>query len=89
MSEDAGFPLQALEYWCKVEALRRQGYFSDLFDQVADAPALVYLVAPALRFHKNFWRLCTFVDSKVPLYGIGINSDWHRGLKIYFFKRAN
>ncbi len=91
VSEDETFPLQALDYWVRVEILRRQGYFDGLFGdlELADSPAMVYLIAPALRFHSNFRMISSFIDSSVPLFRIGINSDWRRGLRLYSFERAN
>lgn len=91
VSEDEAFPLQALDYWVRVETLRRQGYFDGLFGdlELVDSPAMVYLIAPALRFHANFRMISGFIDSSVPLFRIGINSDWRRGLRLYSFERAN
>lgn len=91
VAEDEVFPLQALDYWSKVETLRRQGYFDGLFGdlKLVDSPALVYLIAPALRFHTNFETISRLIDSSVPLFRIGINSNWRSGLRLYFFERAN
>lgn len=91
VAEDEVFPLQALDYWSRVEWLRQQGYFDGLFGDlaVANSPALVYLIAPALRFHANFDVVSRMIDSSVPLFRIGINSDWRSGLRLHFFERAN
>ena len=49
---------QAADYWRKIELQRRRGLLAeaDLFDgrEILDKPAIVYLVAPALSFHRDF-----------------------------------
>ena len=65
VGEEAELPFQGLDYWLRVEWHRkredftRRGYFRGL--AIKDAPALVYLVAPRLRFHRNFSALAASI----------------------------
>lgn len=93
VSEEIEFPFQALDYWLRVEWHRsrgdfqRRGYFEGL--ELVNAPPLLYLVAPLFRFHKTTKLLAGAIDSKVPIYRIGINEDWRRGVRVLLRERLN
>ncbi len=88
LEEEINLPFQALDYWLRVESLRRQGTFRDFgyFPGVslADAPPLLYLVAPAFRFHSTTARLLRYLDPSIAVIQVGINDQWRRGIKVLF-----
>ena len=88
LEEQINLPFQALDYWLRVEALRRQGKFQDYgyFGGMAfaDAPPLLYLVVPAFRFHSSTTHLLRYLDSSITVMQIGINDQWRRGIKVLF-----
>ena len=93
VSEENEFPFQALDYWLRVEWHRsrgdfqRRGYFEGL--SLIDAPPLLYLVAPLFRFHETTKLLASSIHERVPVYRIGINEDWRRGVKVLLRERLN
>ncbi|HET7101146.1 MAG TPA: hypothetical protein VFJ52_08360 [Terriglobia bacterium] len=88
LEEQINLPFQALDYWLRVEKLRRQkkfqdfGYFPGM--ELADAPTLLYLVVPAFRFHSTTTRLLRYLDSTITVMQIGINDQWRHGVKVLF-----
>lgn len=93
VSEETEFPFQALDYWLRVEWHRvrgdfqRRGYFEGL--NLIDAPPLLYLVAPMFRFHETTKLLAASIHQRVPIYRIGINEDWRRGVRVLMRERLN
>lgn len=93
VSEEPELPFQGLDYWLRVEWHRargdftKRGYFREI--SIADAPALVYLAAPRLRFHKNFALLAGSIESRVPIFRAAINDNWRDGLKVHSIDRMN
>jgi len=93
VSEESEFAFQALDYWLRVEWHRsrgdfqRRGYFEGL--SLIDAPPLLYLVAPLFRFHETTKLLASSIHERVPVYRIGINEDWRRGVKVLLRERVN
>ena len=85
-AEDAQLPLQGLDYWLRVEQARVRGEFArrGLFAgiQLADAPPLLYLVAPRLRFHRSFSLVANCIAPEVEAYRIGLNTNWRAGVKV-------
>lgn len=93
VSESAELPFQGLDYWLRVEwyrqrgELARRGYFPGR--QIKDEPALLYLVAPRLRFHKSYLALSALIDSRVPVYCIAINDNWRKRLSVQSCQPVN
>jgi len=93
VSEETEFPFQALDYWLRVEWHRargdfqRRGYFEGL--PLIDSPPLLYLVAPLFRFHETTQLVAASIDTRVPLYRIGINEDWRKGVCVLLRERLN
>ncbi len=93
VDEDAEAPMQAVDYWLRIEwhrqrgDLTRRGYFPGL--EIADRPTLVLIIAPFLRFHPTFDLVARWIDRRVPIYKIGIAEDWRKGVRVVFRKRAN
>jgi hypothetical protein len=72
-SEHIHLPLQAADYWLRVRRhlelgeFRSYGYFRGV--EIQDAPPLVYLVAPALRFHPVTGILLNALSRKLRWFG--------------------
>jgi hypothetical protein len=92
-AEDPELPLQGLDYWLRVEQARRRGDLArrGLFAgrHVADAPPLVYLVAPQLRFHRTFATVASCLAPEVEAYRVGVNSNWRAGVRVRAAERVN
>jgi hypothetical protein len=90
-AEDAQLPLQGLDYWLRVEQARVRGEFTrrGLFAgiELADAPPLLYLVAPRLRFHRSFSLVANCLAPDIEAYRIGLNTNWRAGVKVYEVER--
>lgn len=86
VSEDREHVLQGADYWRRVEAQRRCGRLSDarLFGdaRIMDAPPLVYLVAPTLRFHRAFDLLARSVSREIEMYRFDLNENWRAGVQV-------
>ncbi len=80
VTEDREHIFQALDYYRRIEAHRRRGHLARarLFDdaEIADAPPLVYLVAPLLRFHRAFNTLAQTIAPDIEIYRFDLNEDW-------------
>ena len=86
VSEDREHVFQGVDYWRRVEAHRRRGHISTakLFGarDISDESPLVYLVAPALRFHPSFRALAKTIAPDIELYRFDINEDWRAGARV-------
>ena len=77
---------QAADYWRKIENMRRAGsmqkakLFGDL--KIADAPAICYLVAPTLSFHRDFNFLKNTISEEIELHRFNLAENWRENLKI-------
>lgn len=87
-SEDVQMPLQAVDYWLRVRRhqcegdFQRYGYFVGV--EIDPRPPLVWLVAPALRFHSAMEILLRYLSAEIQITRIGLNENWRRGIKIMF-----
>ena len=78
--------LQAAGYWrharhhMEREDLSRYGYFPGM--QLQAAPPLVYLVAPALRFHPATDELLRYLSPEVEVVRVGLAENWRRGVRV-------
>ena len=85
-SPDREMPFQAADYWRKIEHLRRRGelkrakLFGDL--EILDMPALVYAVAPALSFHRNFEYFAKMLSKKIELWRFELHENWRDEIKV-------
>lgn len=85
-SEHIHLPLQAANYWLRVRRhleqgdFARCGYFPGITLQ--DQPPLVYLVAPALRFHPATDALLRYLNPKMEVIRVGLAESWRRGLRV-------
>lgn len=87
-SEDIQLPMQAVDYWLRVRRhqrdgdFERYGYFPGI--TLDPKPPLVYLVAPALRFHPTIDTLLRFLSPEISVSRVGLSENWRRGLKVLF-----
>jgi len=93
VNEDREHVFQGVDYWRRVEAHRRRGHISDakLFGdrEISDESPLVYLVAPALRFHPSFATLAKTIAPDIEIYRFDINEDWRKGVRVVRRERVN
>lgn len=84
-SEDPNLPLQALDYWIRVEWHARRGEFSanGYFPGAAlseDAPRLL-LIAPALQFHPTTETILRFFSPAIEVERIGVGMEWRKDFR--------
>jgi hypothetical protein len=81
-TEHIHLALQAAGYWRHVrhhlerDDLSRYGYFPGV--QLQAAPPLVYLVAPALRFHPATDGLLRYLSPELEVVRVGLAESWRR-----------
>jgi hypothetical protein len=84
--EHIHLPLQAAGYWLRVRQhlqqgnFPRAGYFPGV--QLSAAPPIVYLVAPALRFHPATDTLLRFLSREMEVARIGLAENWRRNFRV-------
>jgi hypothetical protein len=85
-NEHMHLPLQAAAYWLRIRRHLEQGDFSRLgyFPGFALqlAPPLVYLVAPALRFHPTTDTLLHCLSPELEIVRVGIAENWRQRLSV-------
>lgn len=85
-SEHIHLPLQAAGYWLHINRrleqrdFARYGYFPGI--ELQAAPPLVYLVAPALRFHPSTDTLLRYLSPEMKSTRVGLAESWRRGLRV-------
>lgn len=86
-SPDRETVFQAADYWRKIELQRRRGLLADarLFGdmEIADRPALVYVVAPALSFHRDFENFAAMLSPEIELWRWELHEDWREKIKVH------
>lgn len=86
VAPDRAAVFQAADYWRKIELQRRNGnlqkakIFGDL--KISDAPALVYLAAPTLSFHRDQTFLARAIAPEIEIYRFDLNKNWRENLKV-------
>jgi len=79
-------PLQAAAHWLRIRLhleqrdFARYGYFPGI--ELQAGPPLVYLVAPALRFHPSTDTLLRFLSPELESTRVGLAESWRRGLRV-------
>lgn len=87
-TENVDLPLQAADYWSRIRwhhtqgDFARYGYFPGI--ELQPAPPLVYLIAPALRFHPTTDILQRYLSRDLELIRVGLAESWRRGLRVMF-----
>jgi hypothetical protein len=85
-NENLQLPLQAADYWIRIRKhltqgdLQRYGYFPGIVLQ--PAPPIVYLIAPALRFHSSTDALLRYVNPEMEVVRVGLAENWRRELRV-------
>jgi len=85
-SESLNLALQAADYWLRIKRhldqgdISRYGYFPGV--ELQPAPPLVFLVAPALRFHPASDTFLRTLSPKLDMVRVGLTEDWRRGLRV-------
>ena len=85
-TEDLDLPLQAADYGARIRRhqeagdFEHYGYFPGV--QLQPAPPVVYLIAPALRFHPSTDVLLEFFRPEMEVIRIGLAESWRRGLRV-------
>jgi hypothetical protein len=85
-NEHIHLPLQAADYWLRVRRhllngeISRYGYFPGV--ELQQTSPLVYLVAPALRFHPSTDELLKFLSPELEIVRVGLAESWRRGLRV-------
>ena len=86
VATDREMIFQAADYWRKIELQRRKGnlqkskLFGDL--EIADRPAIVYLVAPTLSFHRDFSFLARTISGEIEIHRFNLAENWRENLKV-------
>jgi hypothetical protein len=89
-SEHIHLPLQAADYWLRVRKhldngdIARYGYFPGI--ELQQVPPLIYLVAPALRFHPSTDELLKYLSPELEAVCVGLAESWRRGLRVVMRK---
>jgi hypothetical protein len=85
-SEHIHLPLQAADYWLRVRRqlqsgeIARYGYFPGV--ELHQVPPIVYLVAPALRFHPSTDEILKYLTPELEVVRVGLAESWRRGLRV-------
>ncbi len=85
-SEHIHLPMQAADYWLRIRRhlelgeFRSYGYFPGV--EVQQAAPLVYLVAPALRFHPVTGTVLRHLSREIEVMRVGLTESWRRGIRV-------
>ena len=85
-SEHIHLPLQAADYWLRVRKhlengdFARYGYFPGI--ELQRTAPVVYLVAPAIRFHPSTDELLRFLTPELEVTRVGLTENWRHGLRV-------
>ena len=87
-SEDVHLPLQALDYWMRVQwhverrEFQANGYFPG-GELLRESPRLL-LVSPALDFHPSNERVLRYFSPHIPVERVGVGLEWRKELKVMY-----
>ena len=85
-AEDPDLPLQALDYWIRVDWHARHGdfsangYFPGL--TVDARPPRLLLVAPALHFHPATETVLRFFAPSIDVERLGVGMEWRKRFEV-------
>ena len=83
---DREMVFQAADYWRKIELQRRRGILAeaDLFNgrEILDKPILVYSVAPALSFHRDYEFFARSLATEIELWRFELHENWRAKIKV-------
>ncbi|HVE59533.1 MAG TPA: hypothetical protein VNB22_22170 [Pyrinomonadaceae bacterium] len=78
---------QTADYWRKLELQRRKGnlqkarLFGDA--RISDAPAICYLAAPTLAFHRDLDFLASTITPEIEIHRFNLAENWRENLKVF------
>lgn len=84
--EDIHLVMQAADYWLRVrwhqqqDDIQRYGYFPGV--KLSPDSPLLFLVAPAIRFHPATSIVLRYLSSEIEVSRVGLAENWRRGLKV-------
>jgi len=87
-SEDLHLPLQALDYWMRVQwhlergEFNERGYFPGM--ELRRDPPRLLLIAPSLDFHPTTETILRYFSPAIPVERIGLGVEWRRELRAVF-----
>ena len=85
-SDDLHLAMQAADYWLRVRQHQGQGEFRELgyFPgvELLDEPPLVYLVAPAIRFHPATATLIRYLSPEIQMTRVGLGENWRSEIQV-------
>ena len=87
-SEDVHLPLQALDYWMRVQwhverrEFQANGYFPGR--ELLREPPRLLLVSPALDIHSSNERVLRYLSPQIPVERIGLGLEWRKELKVMY-----
>jgi len=85
-NEDIHLVLQAADYWLRVRShqqqddIQRYGYFPGV--EIRPEPPLLFLVAPAIRFHPATSVILRYLSSEIEVARVGLTENWRRRLHV-------
>ena len=91
-SADLHLPLQALDYWMRVQwhlardEFGKHGYFPGV--SLTKEPPRLLLVAPALDFHPTSEGILSYLSPSIEVQRIGLGINWRRELSVMFRVRG-
>jgi hypothetical protein len=91
-SEDLQLPLQALDYWMRVNwhlergDFSRNGYFPGI--ELARASPRILMISPALDVHPTNERVLRYFSPSIHVEHIGVGIEWQKKLKVMFRLKA-
>jgi len=92
-TEDVHLPLQALDYWMRVQwhlargEFSAQGYFPGR-ELLRQSPRLL-LVSPALDFHPTNERVLRYFSPHIPVEQVGVGLKWRKELKVVMLRSCS
>jgi hypothetical protein len=91
VTEDIHLPLQALDYWMRIDWHTQSGEMDQFFPalQVRREPPRLLLIAPAVQFHPANEIVLSYFNSRIETERIGLNLEWQQGLKVAFRLRGS
>lgn len=85
-SEDVHLPLQALDYWMRVEWHLQRGEFASngYFPgrELLQEPPRLLLVSPALDIHPSNEKVLRYFSPRIPVEQVGVGLEWRKELKV-------
>jgi hypothetical protein len=90
-AEDIHLPLQALDYWMRIDWHTHRGEIDQFFPglQVRRESPRLMLIAPAVQFHPANEVILSYFNPRIETERIGLNLEWQQGLKVAFRLRGS